>query len=77
MLPELADKRKGFFISTAASPDPDIFAHITPVVKSFFNTFDCPCTGTLTVNNLEAPDDILKYPERLAEAFSIGKELML
>lgn len=68
-------QRKGFLITTAASPSPDIFTHLIPVVKSYFNTIECPYAGCIKVNNLEGPADISRYPEKIEEARQKGKEL--
>ena len=66
-------KRKGLFISAAASGGKKLFDGALLSIKYFFDVLDTELWKSLLYRGLDFEGDILKHPEHLAEAYDAGK----
>ncbi len=72
---EKRSSRYGVFLSTAGSKNPKIFEGALKTVKSFLDVCEMTYYKSIFGNNIDEQGDILKYPEIMNEAKSLGKEL--
>ena len=67
-------KRKGLFISVAASKGKKLFDGALLSMQYFFDVLDTELWRSLLYRGLDFEGDILKHPEHLDEAYGAGKE---
>ena len=67
-------KRKGLFISAAASRGKKLFDGALLSIQYFFDVLDTELWKSLLYRGLDFEGDILKHPEYLDEAYGAGKE---
>lgn len=70
-------KRKGLFISSAASRGKKLFDGALLTVEYFFDVLDMALWKSLLYRGLDFEDDVLKHPEYLEEAYETGKAFAL
>ena len=70
-------RRKGFFISVAATKGARVFEGAILTAKYFFDVFNAEYLGELVFRGIDAKGDILKHPEALQQAFEAGRKLVL
>ena len=66
-------KRKGLFISVAASRGKKLFDGALLSIKYFFDVLDTELWKSLLYRGIDFEGDVLKYPEYLDEAYETGK----
>ena len=67
-------KRRGLFISAAASGGKRLFEGALLAVRYFFDVLDTELWKSLLYRGLDFEGDVLKHPEYLAEAYEAGKD---
>ena len=75
-LGRLDNHKPGLFLSVGATRGKRLFEGAEMSVKYFFDTFNTSLWRTLAYRGLDGADDILKYPEYLAEAHHAGIDLV-
>lgn len=70
------NQKKGLFISAGASHGKKLFDGALLTVRYFFDTLDTALWRSLLYRGLEFPDDVLKHPEYLDEAYQGGVDLV-
>jgi len=65
--------RKGLFVSVGATKGKKLFDGMLLSVKYFFDVLDMELYKALLYRQLDFQDDVLKHPEYLAEAYTVGK----
>jgi multimeric flavodoxin WrbA len=68
-------KRRGFFISTAATKGKKVFDGAKLTIKYFFDALDVEYRGELLIRLSEYKDNITKHPTALEEAYEAGRKL--
>jgi multimeric flavodoxin WrbA len=66
-------KRAGLFISVGATKGQKLFDGVLLTVRYFLDAIDATLWKSLLYRELDAPDDILKKPAYLEEAYATGK----
>lgn len=69
-----SSKRKGYFISTAATKGKKVFDGAKLTVKYFFDALDAKYSGQLLIGLAKYKDNITKHPTALKDAYKMGKE---
>lgn len=69
--------RRGVFLSVGGSKGSKIFDGPLLTMKYFFDSLDMTFYRSLLFQNIDAQGDILKHPAAMAEAYALGKELVL
>jgi multimeric flavodoxin WrbA len=69
-------KRKGFFISVAATKGQKVFEGAILTVKYFLDVLNGEYVGELIFRGIDAKGDILKHPGALQQAFEAGRKLV-
>ena len=69
-------KRKGFFISTAATKGEKVFDGAKITIKYFFDALNIKYAGDLLVRLNKEKDNVKKHPNALREAFNLGRKLI-
>lgn len=78
--PSMGDRgkrRKGFFISVAATKGQKVFEGAILTVKYFFDALNAEYTGELVYRGVEGKGEILKHPKALEQAREAGRRLVL
>ncbi|WP_291318666.1 flavodoxin family protein [Desulfonatronospira sp.] len=70
-------KRKGLFISVGATRGARLFDGAVLSVRYFFDVLDMQLWGSLLFRGLDGESDVLKHPEYLEEAYSLGREMYI
>jgi len=65
--------RKGLFVSVGATKGKKLFDGMLLSVKYFFDVLDMELYKALLYRQLDFQDDVLKHPEYLVEAYTVGK----
>ncbi|MEA2109274.1 MAG: flavodoxin family protein [Pseudomonadota bacterium] len=68
--------KKGLFIAAGASHGKKLFDGALLTVRYFFDTLDTTLWRSLLYRGLEFPEDVLKYPEYLDEAYQSGVDIV-
>lgn len=68
-----APKRKGLFVSAAATSGKKLFDGVMLSVNYFFDVLDMELWKALLYRGLDFEGDVLKHQEYLDEAFDAGK----
>lgn len=68
-------RRKGLFISVAATKGKKLFDGILLTVRYYFDALDCELWRSLLYRGLDAEGDVLAHPEYLEEARRAGREI--
>lgn len=66
-------KRKGLFISVAATKGRRLFDGALLTIRYFFDVLDMTLWKSLLYRGLDFEGDVLKHPEYLSEAYESGK----
>ena len=69
-------RRKGFFISVAATKGQKVFEGAILTVKYFFDALNAEYTGELVYRGVEGKSEILKHPKALEQAREAGRRLV-
>jgi len=69
-------KRKGFFISVAATKGEKVFDGALLTVRYFFDVLNCEYAGNLLFREIDIKGAIKKHPTALREAYDAGKKLV-
>lgn len=78
--PSMGDRgkrRKGFFISVAATKGQKVFEGAILTVKYFFDALNAEYTSELVYRGVEGKGEILKHPGALEQAREAGRRLAL
>lgn len=67
--------KRGYFFASAARTAPTAFDGALATIEAFFLTLDAEFSGRVLVGGVEEKGAILQFPERLEEAFLLGKRL--
>lgn len=67
--------KRGYFFASAARTAPGAFDGALATIEAFFRTLDAEFSGKVLVGGLEEKGAIERCPERLEEAFLLGKSL--
>lgn len=67
------DKRAGLFISVGATKGQKLFDGVLLTVRYFLDAVDATLWKSLLYRGLDGPDDVLKFPAYLEEAYEAGK----
>ncbi|MEJ5301092.1 MAG: flavodoxin family protein [Thermodesulforhabdaceae bacterium] len=67
------DRRAGLFISVGATKGQKLFEGVLLTVRYFLDAVDATLWKSLLYRGLDAPDDVLKNPSYLDEAYETGK----
>jgi multimeric flavodoxin WrbA len=70
-----AIKKKGIFISVGATKGTKLFDGTLLTVKYFFDTVNAELSHTLLYRNVDGEGEILKHPDALREAYTLGMSL--
>lgn len=70
-------RRKGFFISVAATKGQKVFEGAILTVKYFFDALNTEYTGELLYRGVDGKGEILKHPKALEQAREAGRKLVL
>jgi multimeric flavodoxin WrbA len=73
---EFISKRKGIFISTAATRGKKVFDGALLTVKYFFEALNVEQRGSLLFRLFAENDNIIKHPTALREAYEIGRKII-
>jgi len=68
-------KRRGYFISTAATRIKGMFEPSLAIIKTWFRVIDVAYAGELTYAGVDEKGAILKRPEAMQQAFNAGQAL--
>lgn len=69
-------KRRGFFISTAATRGKKVFDGAVLTMRYFFDALDIEYRGDLLVRLYAQKDEVRRHPTALKEAYEAGRKLM-
>ena len=69
--------RKGFFISVAATRGPRVFEGAILTMKYGFDAMGLQYAGDFLVNGPDKRGDMVKYPEKLAQARAAGTRFII
>ena len=69
-------QRRGVFLAVGGTKGNKVFEGSLLTVKYFFDALDVILYRSLLFKNIDAKGEILDHPTALAEAFSLGKELV-
>jgi multimeric flavodoxin WrbA len=72
--PSFMNEKKGYFIGVGASKGDRLFEGAKLVIKYFFDAAGYKPVGELLVNGVDRKGEILKQPEHLRAAHSLGKQ---
>jgi len=72
---EPVKKRRGFFVSTAATRIKGMFDPSLAIIKTWFRVIDVDYAGELTYSGIDEKGAILRHPEAMQQAFNAGQEL--
>ena len=72
-----ADKRKGYFISTAGSKGKKLFDGAIMTMKYFCDALDVKYVGELVFRGIEHVEDLQKHPTALRDAYEAGRDIAL
>jgi multimeric flavodoxin WrbA len=67
------NNRRGLFISVGATKGKKLFDGMLLSVRYFFDVLDMELWKALLYRQLDFQDDVLKHPEYLEEAYTVGK----
>ncbi len=70
------DSRFGLFISVGATRGQKLFDGVLLTVRYFLDAVDATLWKSLLYRGLDGPDDVLKVPAYLEEAYETGKEFV-
>ncbi len=70
-------KRRGLFISVGATRGARLFDGAVLSVRYFFDVLDMQLWGSLLFRGLDGEGDVLKHPEYLEEAYSLGRDMYI
>lgn len=70
------DRRFGLFISVGATRGQKLFEGVLLTVRYFLDAVDATLWKSLLYRGLDGPDDVLKVPAYLEEAYETGKEFV-
>lgn len=72
--PLLLTNKKGYFISVGASKGDRLFEGAKLSIKYFFDAAGYQYAGELLINGVDGKGEILKSPEHLQAAYTLGQE---
>lgn len=67
------DRRAGLFISVGATRGKKLFEGVLLTVRYFLDALDAGLWKSLLYRGLDDPDDVLRNPSYLEEAYKVGK----
>ncbi|MFH1062164.1 MAG: flavodoxin family protein [Candidatus Omnitrophota bacterium] len=69
-------KKKGYFLCVQADCRDDFFANAVFIVRNFFATAGIEYCGELLCPEVAEKGSIIKFPDKLKQAFSLGENLV-
>jgi len=67
--------KKGLFISVGGTRGENLFSCVSLTMKYFFDVVGVKEWDTLFMRKIDAKAEILKYPDKLGEAYDLGRKL--